>query len=44
MNILFVSEARAEFLDAIFSNEEARKGGGQRFKDEVDRILWMVDQ
>lgn len=44
MNIIFVPEAKDEFLDAISYDEEAREGLGQRFKDEADRcIIWMTE-
>ncbi len=44
MKIIFVPEAKDEFLDAISYYEEAREGLGQRFKDETDRcILWMAE-
>jgi len=44
MNIIFVPEAKDEFLDAISYYEEAREGLGERFKDEADRcILWMAE-
>ena len=44
MNIVFVPEAKDEFLDAIAYYEEARDGLGERFKAEADRcILWIAD-
>ena len=44
MNIVFVPEAKNEFLDAIAYYEEARSGLGERFKGEADRcILWIAD-
>lgn len=44
MNIVFVPEAKDEFLDAIANYEEARNGLGERFKKETDRcILWIAD-
>jgi plasmid stabilization system protein ParE len=44
MKIVFLSEARNEFLDAISHYEEERPGLGQRFKDEVDRsLLWIAE-
>ena len=44
MNIVFLPEAKDEFLDAISYYEEARAGLGQRFKDETDRcILWTAE-
>ncbi len=43
MNVVFVPEARDEFLDAIAFYEEARCGLGERFKGEIDRcILWIA--
>jgi hypothetical protein len=43
MNIIFVPEAKDEFLDAIYY-DEAREGLGRRFKDEADRcMLWMAE-
>ena len=36
MNVIFVPEARDEFLDAIAYYEEARCGLGERFKEEAD--------
>jgi plasmid stabilization system protein ParE len=43
MNVVFVPEARDEFLDAIAYYEEARCGLGERFKGEIDRcILWIA--
>ncbi len=44
MNIIFVPEAKGEFLEAISYYEEARAGLGLRFKDEADRcILWIAE-
>jgi hypothetical protein len=44
MNVVFVPEAKNEFLDAIAYYEEARCGLGERFKGEADRcILWIAD-
>ena len=44
MNIIFLPEAQAEFLDAISYYEAPRKGLGSRFKNETDRcILWIKD-
>ena len=44
MKITFLQEARSEFLDAIFYQEEIQPGLGQRFKDEVDQtVLWIAD-
>jgi len=44
MNVVFVPEAKDEFLDAIAYYEEARCGLGERFKGEADRsILWIAD-
>jgi plasmid stabilization system protein ParE len=44
MNIVFVPEAREEFLDAIGHYEEVRSGLGERFKEEADRcILWIAE-
>jgi plasmid stabilization system protein ParE len=43
MNILFVPEAKEEFLDAIRHYEEARSGLGERFKKETERcICWIA--
>jgi hypothetical protein len=38
MNIVFVPEAKDEFLDAILYYEEARCGLGERFKGEADPL------
>jgi plasmid stabilization system protein ParE len=44
MKVVFVPEARNEFLDAIGTYEEARGGLGERFKEEADRcILWIAE-
>lgn len=44
MNIIFVPEAKDEFLDTIAYYEEARDGLGERFKEEADRcILWIAE-
>ncbi len=44
MNIIFVPEAKREFLDAISYYEAVRAGFGQRFKDEADHcILWVAE-
>ena len=44
MNIVFVPEAREEFLDPIGHYEEVRSGLGERFKEEADRcILWFAE-
>jgi plasmid stabilization system protein ParE len=44
MNIVFVPEAREEFLDAISHYEDSRSGLGERFKEEADRcILWIAE-
>jgi len=43
MNVVFVPEARTEFLHAIAYYEEIRCGLGERFKDETDRcIVWIA--
>lgn len=44
MNVVFVPEAREEFLDSVSRYEEARSGLGERFKEEADRcILWIAE-
>jgi hypothetical protein len=44
VNIIFVPEAKGEFLDAISCYQVVRAGFGQRFKDEADRcILWVAE-
>lgn len=44
MIIIFVPEAKREFLVAISYYEVVRAGFGQRFKDEADRcILWVAE-
>jgi hypothetical protein len=41
VKVLFVPEARDEFLEAIAYFEEARAGFGERFKTETERaLLW----
>jgi len=43
MNIVFLPEAKNEFLDAIAYYEAAHAGLSQRFKAEADRcILWIA--
>jgi hypothetical protein len=37
MRIVFLPEARCEFLAAVKTYEDARAGLGLRFRDEVDR-------
>ena len=44
MNVIFVEQAKYEFLDAIAYYEGAHSNLGRRFKDEADRcILWIAD-
>jgi hypothetical protein len=38
----FVEEAQHEFLEAISDYEQARRGLGKRFKDEVDRCVLRI--
>jgi hypothetical protein len=44
MTIRFVEEARCELFDAMAYYEEARRGLGRRFRDEVARcIAWVAE-
>jgi len=44
MKIVFLPEARSEFLAAVKAYEDVRAGLGIRFRDEVDRcVLWISD-
>ncbi len=44
MKIVFVPEARDEFLSGISYYEGEHSGLGQRFKDEIDRcVMWISE-
>jgi len=44
VNVIFVEQAKFEFLDAIAYYKSAHARLGERFKDEADRsILWISD-
>ena len=42
MTIRFVEEAQSEFLETLSGYEAARRGLGQRFKDELDRCVRRI--
>ena len=42
MKVIFLPEAKEEFLDAIAYYEEAIGGLGQRFKEETDRCILRI--
>jgi hypothetical protein len=44
MNIIFLKEARQEFLEKVSQYEAEQIGLGNRFKDEVDRSLRWIAQ
>lgn len=44
MNIVFLAEARREFLDASAYYERQQPGLGQRFEDEIDKAIhWLAE-
>jgi hypothetical protein len=44
VRIVFLSEARDEFLAGISYYESEHSGLGQRFKDEIDRcVIWISE-